>query len=98
MAGSDASLACPLVAEFVGTFVFFSVILRFASKAWCAFPIGLALCAAILFGGSVSGGHFNPAVTFMTLVKGDVSSLKATCYVVAQLAAAMAALGFAKVC
>ena len=45
-----------LLVEFIGTFVFLSVILSTGD----AFAIGLALAVAIFFGGKVSGGHFNP--------------------------------------
>ena len=47
--------------EFIGTFMFLSVILSQGQ----ALPIVIALAAAIFFGGSISGGHFNPAVSFM---------------------------------
>jgi len=39
--------------EFVGTFIFLSVILSSGE----AFPIGLALATVIFFGGNISGGH-----------------------------------------
>ena len=47
--------------EFIGTFMFLSVILSQGQ----ALPIVIALAAAIYFGGAISGGHFNPAVSFM---------------------------------
>ena len=47
--------------EFIGTFVFLSVILRVGQPI----PIAVALLSAIYFGGSISGGHFNPAVSFI---------------------------------
>ena len=92
------NLPCSVLVEFLGTLIFFTVILRFASKEWCAFPIGLALTAAILFGGAVSGGHFNPAVSFMMLLA-NKSSLETTlAYVIAQLCAAWTALFLVKHC
>ena len=93
-----SDLLCAVLVEFLGTLVFFTVILRFASKEWCAFPIGLALMAAILFGGAVSGGHFNPAVTFMMLMNNKISVDKTIAYVVAQLFAACSALLLVKHC
>lgn len=91
-------LVCCTLVEFLGTLVFFTVILRFASKEWCAFPIGLALAVAILFGGAVSGGHFNPAVTFMLTIDKKISIGKAVAYLVAQLCAAGGALLLLKHC
>ena len=78
--------------EFIGTFIFLSVIL---SKGE-AIPIAIALAAVIFFGGSVSGGHFNPAVTFMQTVGGSMSVATAVVYVLAQLLGAGSAFGFAK--
>ena len=50
-----------LFVEFIGTFIFLSVILTTGDP----FAIGLALAVVIYFGGKVSGGHFNPAVSVM---------------------------------
>lgn len=77
-----------LLAEFIGTFIFLSVILSTGQ----AFPIGLALAVAIYFGGSVSGGHFNPAVSTMMLVKGSISMETWIGYVVAQVLGGLVAL------
>ena len=74
-----------LFVEFVGTFVFISVIFRFASQAWGAFAIGLALAAVILFGGYASGGHFNPAVSLAMWVADSIPTSKLAGYVVVQL-------------
>jgi aquaporin Z len=82
----------PLV-EFIGTFIFLSVILTQGQ----AIPIGIALAAVIFFGGAVSGGHFNPAVSFMKLIGGDFGAdgaIMFIAYVAAQLLGASAAYGF----
>ena len=50
--------------EFIGTFIFLSVIL----KTGDALAIGIALASVIYFGGKVSGGNFNPAVSYMMLL------------------------------
>ena len=77
----------PLV-EFIGTFLFFSVILQQGQ----AIPIAVALASAIYFGGAISGGHFNPGVSFMMFMNGKLQSMELLQYVLVQLAAAMAAL------
>ena len=79
-----------LLVEFVGTFVFLSVILTTGQ----AIPIGLALATAIYFGGKISGGHFNPAVSTMMVVKGAISLEKYIGYVVAQVLGGLVALMF----
>lgn len=71
--------------EFVGTFVFISVIFRFAAQAWGAFAIGLALTVAILFGGYASGGHFNPAVSVAMYVANNISLGKLFGYIAVQV-------------
>jgi len=78
------SLAVPLV-EFIGSFIFIAVIFQFASKEWGAFPIGLALTVMVLFGGAISGGHFNPAVSLAMYLSNKLELLPLLMYVVAQL-------------
>ena len=78
----------PILAEFIGTFIFLSVILATGQ----AVPIALALAAAIYFGGNVSGGHFNPAVSTMMLAKGGISIETWVAYVIAQVLGGLVAL------
>jgi aquaporin Z len=80
------------IVEFIGSFIFFSVILQHGQ----ALPIAIALAAAIYMGGAISGGHFNPAVSFMMFLKGGFSSSDLAQYVVVQCLAAYAALAFNK--
>lgn len=47
-----------------------------------------AYAIAIAFGGKVSGGHFNPAITGWALAKGTIGIQRAMSYFVAQFAAA----------
>ena len=77
-----------VVTEFIGTFVFLTVILTTGQ----AFPIGLALAAVIYFGGATSGGHFNPAVSTMMLAKGAISMETWITYVIAQVLGGLVAL------
>lgn len=79
-----------LIVEFLGTFFFLSVILATGQ----AVPIGLALLTAIYFGGHISGGHFNPAVSTMMAVKGAIGWDKFLGYIVAQVLGGLVALYF----
>ena len=81
----------PLV-EFIGSFLFFSVILQQGQ----AIPIGIALAAVIYFGGAISGGHFNPAVSLMMFLNGKLPSSDFIQYVIAQGLAAAAAVYFSR--
>ncbi|HEY7464612.1 MAG TPA: aquaporin [Candidatus Limnocylindria bacterium] len=95
-------LNAALVAEAVGTFLFFfvgagSVILATHAGAdgpglvGIAFAHGLALAVLVSAFGSISGGHFNPAVTVAVRLAGRIEWTKAAGYVVAQLIGAAAA-------
>ena len=81
----------PLV-EFIGSFLFFSVILQQGQ----AIPIAIALAAAIYFGGAISGGHFNPAVSFMMFLNGKLPSSDLIQYVIVQGLAAATAIYFSR--
>lgn len=77
-----------VLVEFLGTFLFMSVILATANPL----AIGAALAILIGLGGAVSGGHFNPAVTLMTLYNRGMPSDNAGGYIVVQAAAALLAV------
>jgi|TARA_B110000259_G_C14003277_1_gene397056 aquaporin Z len=81
-----------LIIEFVGTFIFLAVILSTGE----ALPIAMALATVIYLGGATSGGHFNPAVSTMFFLKGDLDMMKLFGYVVAQVLGGVAALSFNK--
>ena len=70
-----------ILVEFLGTFIFLSVIV--ATGHWLA--IAATLAGLILLGGSISGGHFNPAVTIMMLYNRSIAMDTAAAYVVAQV-------------
>jgi aquaporin Z len=57
------------------------------------FGFGLGLLAAIQSAGYVSGGHFNPAVTFGALLDRRIDPMNAIGYIVAQVIGAIAASG-----
>ena len=83
--------------ECVGTFIFLNVIMKNVKGGveW-AVPIVLTLLGVIFWGGSISGGHFNPAVTSMFFMDGSITGTDAACYVAAQILGAYGALMFYK--
>jgi aquaporin Z len=84
-----------LIVETVGTFFFLSVILHSAhDKTIGAFGIAAALLAAIYLGGSISGGHYNPAVTFVMMFENKVTIPLGIFYILSQLLGAMGAFLF----
>jgi aquaporin Z len=76
-----------LVTEFIGTFVFLSVIILSGE----AIPIAIALGAMIYFGGKISQAHYNPAVSTMLFAKGDIDLVTFVTYVIAQILGALSA-------
>lgn len=80
-----------LFVEFIGTFLFLSVVLQGQ-----AISIGIALAAAILFGGAISGGHFNPAISLMMFLNGSLASQLLIPYIIAQCLGGIAAMYFAR--
>ena len=78
--------------EFIGTFIFVTIILATGR----AIPIGLALAAMIYWGGSISGGCFNPAVSLAAYMNKSISLNNLIIYIVLQLVAAALAYVFYK--
>uniref|UniRef100_A0A6C0B5B0 Major intrinsic protein n=1 Tax=viral metagenome TaxID=1070528 RepID=A0A6C0B5B0_9ZZZZ len=76
--------------EFLGTFIFLSVILTQGKPI----PIAVALLAVIYFGGAISGGHFNPAVSVMMFFKKALPAIDIPFYIIAQLLGGLLALQF----
>jgi len=74
----------PLLFEFIGTLVFFYVILNVGEPV----AIAAALLGAIFFGAAVSGAHYNPGVTFLMWLAGKIPLATAAQYIVVQLLAA----------
>ena len=74
--------------EFVGTLFFLFVILVSGQ----AIPIGLALILAIMLGGKISGGHFNPAVSVMMFLNKKIQAQDLLFYVLAQVLGGAVAL------
>lgn len=81
-----------LLVEFIGTFVFLSVILAVGEPI----PIVVALLAAIYFAKGKSMANFNPAISTMLFAKGDMGLEKYIGYLVAQILGGLTALVFYK--
>jgi glycerol uptake facilitator-like aquaporin len=72
--------------EFLGTM--FLVFIIFATGNYLA--IGAALAIAVLLGGAISGGAFNPAVAIALMYAGKLSRSDLIPYIVAQVAGGLA--------
>lgn len=77
-----------LLMEFIGTFFLMFV---FAASG-NAIAVALVLMLMIYVGANVSGGQYNPAVTFGLFVAGKLSSEKMVGYIITQLLAGLAAI------
>jgi MIP family channel proteins len=95
-------LSAVLVAEGVGTFLFFfvgagSVVLNDHAGAGGPGLVGIALAHGLVLAvlvsalGAVSGAHFNPAVTAGVWLAGRMTPLRSGAYVLAQLVGALGA-------
>ena len=95
-------LTSVLVAEGIGTFLFFFVgagAVVLGSHAGdgggglvgVALAHGVALAVLVSALGPISGGHFNPAVTFAVWITGRIDPARAALYVAAQLVGGVAA-------
>ncbi len=93
----------PLLVEFIGaftlTFIGAGAIMTTYSQGFgdggtlvaVALAHGLAIGLMVAAAGHISGGHFNPAVTFGIWLGGKIGMLKAAGYIVVQLAGAVVA-------
>jgi len=78
--------------ELIGTFIFLSVILISGE----AIPIGITLAAMIYWGGKISGGAFNPAVTLALYLNKKLNTVQLIGYMIAQFIGAVLAFYFFK--
>ena len=78
--------------EFIGTFFLLTVIILIGNPI----VIGLTLAAMIAMGGKISGGHFNPAVSFIMYYNKKIDLIKLILYIIVQLFAAFSVLMFKK--
>ena len=75
------------IIEFLGTLFLMFVIL--ATGNWAA--IGAALAIAVLLGGAISGGAFNPAVAISLYASGKLSQADLIPYIIVEILGALAA-------
>ena len=73
--------------EFLGTMFLMFVILTTGN--WLA--IGAALAIAVMLGGAISGGAFNPAVAISLYVAGKIPKSDVLPYVITEIIGALAA-------
>lgn len=67
--------------EFVGTLFFIFVII----STYNPLAIGAALAIAIYYGSTISGGHFNPAVSIVMTLNGKLPKAQLLPYILAQI-------------
>lgn len=83
------------IAEFIGTFFLVltvgCTVIPGAAGVIPAIAIGAVLMAMIFAGGHISGGHFNPAVTFAIFIRGKLEVKDVVPYWVSQIIAGIAA-------
>lgn len=83
------------VVEAVGTFFFLSIILQTLNDSNVGpHSVAIGLLAAIYFGASVSGAHFNPAVSFVMFLENKLTLGLLVAYVISQYVGAAAAWKF----
>ena len=75
------------IVEFIGTFIFMYVIITTGE----AIPIGITLAAMVYFGGKISGGAFNPAVSIMLFLNKKINKISLLVYLFVQFLAAFLA-------
>ena len=77
------------VVEFLGTMLLMFTILTTGNYL----AIGAALAVAILLGGAISGGAFNPAVSISLYAAGKLSKNDLIPYIIVEILGALAAFG-----
>jgi glycerol uptake facilitator-like aquaporin len=78
----------PIIVEFLGTLFFLYVVLATGNPL----AIGAALTIAVIIGGGISGGYFNPAITIMMVMANKLPRKEVIPYILAQVAGGLAAL------
>jgi glycerol uptake facilitator-like aquaporin len=60
---------CEIIGTFIFIFLIFTTTSKLSGSVNVALPIGLALALSIYVFGDITGGHFNPAVSFAIYVQ-----------------------------
>ena len=79
-----------IIAEIIGTFIFFSGLLAIAPYG--IFAGGIGLIAGIYLSAKISGGHLNPAFSTIMAIRGDITPITAIAYIAAQIIGGILAL------
>jgi len=86
-----------VIVEFIGTFfLVFTVgvtVVNPDAGVIAPLAIGSVLMVMVYAGGHISGGHYNPAVTFAVAIRGRMPASEVPGYWLAQIVAALAAAG-----
>src|SRR5437867_1815953 len=79
--------------EFIGTFFLVLTVglTVIGGTPLAPIAIGCSLMIMVYMGGHISGGHYNPAVSFGLTLRGKLAAAEFVPYVVAQLLGALAA-------
>lgn len=94
--GEKASALKPgaLIAEFLGTFVLAGAVINLAGGGTTSnIAIALVLAILVVVFGAISGAHLNPAITIAQYVNRKVDGVRASVYIAAQVAGAVAVWG-----
>lgn len=83
------------ITEAIGTFLFvFTIgmtVVEPGAGVLTPIAIGLTLAIMVYAGGHISGGHYNPAVTFAVMLRGKLSPLQVVPYWISQVSGAVLA-------
>ena len=81
------------VTEFIGTFFLVLTVglTVIGGTPFAPLAIGCSLMIMVYMGGHISGGHYNPAVSFGLMLRGKLASKEFLPYVISQLLGAIAA-------
>lgn len=88
------------ISEIIGTFIFLSTIIVVVNRLKPSvnfLKIGLALSISIVIFGQISGGHFNPAVSYMFYLNKQLTLQEFIIYIIGQIIGASLSLGMFRI-